>query len=110
MCDAISTPDAVKAWAPVSKQLGGRYASVLPIAEVPEGIEGTGVFAPSVAFDDKYIGDSVWAEWVPAALQKGTLKALPEPIVVKGGLESVQEGMNKQKAGVSFGKIVVELL
>lgn len=110
VCDAISTPDAVKAWAPVSKQLGGRYASVLPIAEVPEGIEGTGVFAPSVAFDDKYIGDSVWAEWVPAALQKGTLKALPEPIVVKGGLESVQEGMNKQKAGVSFGKIVIELL
>ena len=52
----------------------------------------------------------MWAEWVPAALQKGTLKALPEPIVVKGGLESVQEGMNKQKAGVSFGKIVVELL
>jgi NADPH:quinone reductase-like Zn-dependent oxidoreductase len=110
VCDAISTPNAVKAWAPVSKQLGGRYASVLPIAEVPEGIEGTGVFAPSVAFDDKYIGDSVWAEWVPAALQKGTLKALPEPIVVKGGLESVQEGMNKQKAGVSFGKIVIELL
>ena len=43
-------------------------------------------------------------------LQKGTLKALPEPIVVKGGLESVQEGLNKQKAGVSFGKIVVELV
>ena len=110
VCDAIGTPDALKAWVPVSKQLGGRYASVLPGAEVPEGIEGSSVFAPSVALADKYIGDNVWAEWVPAALQKGTLKALPEPIVVKGGLESVQEGLNKQKAGVSFGKIVVELL
>jgi hypothetical protein len=51
----------------------------------------------------------VWAKWVPEALQKGTLKALPEPIVIKGGLEATQEGLNAQKKGVSFGKIVIEL-
>lgn len=110
VCDTIGTPDAAKAWAPVYKKLGGKYGSVLPDAQgLPEGIEGTSVFGPSVALDDKYIGDVVWAKWVPEALQKGTLKALPEAIVVKGGLEAVQEAFNKQKAGVSFAKIVVEL-
>jgi NADPH:quinone reductase-like Zn-dependent oxidoreductase len=110
VCDAIGTPEAAKAWAPVYKKLGGKYGSVMPSAQgIPDGIEGATVFGPSVAFDDRYIGDVVWAKWVPEALQKGTLKALPEAIVVKGGLESVQEGLNKQKAGVSFGKIVVEL-
>ncbi|KAJ4325403.1 hypothetical protein N0V94_000745 [Neodidymelliopsis sp. IMI 364377] len=110
VCDAIGTPEAAKAWAPVYKKLGGRYGSVMPGAQgLPDGIEGTSVFGPSVALDDKYIGDVVWAKWVPEALQKGTLKAQPEAIVVKGGLDSVQEGLNKQKAGVSFGKIVVEL-
>ena len=110
VCDAIGTSDAAKAWSPVYKKLGGRYGSVMPGAQgLPDGIEGASVFGPSVALDDKYIGDVIWAKWVPEALQKGTLKALPEPIVIKGGLESVQEGLNKQKAGVSFGKIVVEL-
>lgn len=110
VCDAIGTPDAAKAWTPVYKKLSGKYGSVMPGAQgVPEGAEGASVFGPSVALDDKYIGDVVWAKWVPEALQKGTLKASPKAIVVKGGLESVQEGLTKQKAGVSFGKIVVEL-
>jgi NADPH:quinone reductase-like Zn-dependent oxidoreductase len=110
VCDAIGTPDAAKAWAPVYKKLGGRYGSVMPgAAGLPEGIEGASVFAPSVALDDKYIGDVVWAKWVPEALQKGTLKALPEPVVIKGGLEATQKGLDAQKKGVSFGKIVIEL-
>lgn len=110
VCDAIGTPDAAKAWAPVYEKLGGKYGSVMPGAQgLPDGIEGGSVFAPSVALDDKYIGDVVWAQWVPEALQKGTLKAMPEAVVVKGGLEAVQEGLDKQKAGVSFGKVVIEL-
>lgn len=110
VCDAIGSSDAAKAWSPVYKKLGGKYGSVMPGAEgLPDGIEGSSVFAPSIALDDRYVGDVVWAKWVPEALQKGTLKAQPEAIIVKGGLESVQEGLNKQKAGVSFGKIVIEL-
>lgn len=110
VCDAIGTPEAAKAWTPVYEKLGGRYGSVMPGATgLPAGIEGASVFAPTIALDDKLIGDAVWAEWVPAALQKGTLKASPEAIVIKGGLDAVQEGLNKQKAGVSFGKVVVEL-
>ncbi|OAK97050.1 GroES-like protein [Phaeosphaeriaceae sp. SRC1lsM3a] len=110
VCDCIATPDALKAWAPVYKKLGGRYGSVLPHEKgLPEGIEGTGVFAPSVALADKYVGDAVWGKWVPEALESGALKALPGPVVIKGGLSSVQKGYDEQKKGVSFGKIVVEL-
>lgn len=107
VCDAVG---AVSAWAPVSAKLGGRYGSVLPFSEgVPEGVEGESVFAVSVAFADKYIGDAVWAEWVPEALEKGTLKAVPEPLVVGKGLEAVQKGYDEQKKGVSFRKVVIEL-
>lgn len=110
VCDAIATPDAVKAWAAIYKKLGGRYGSVLPgVTGLPEGIKGGSVFAVSVAFADKFIGDAVWANWVPEALEAGTLKAVPEPVVIKGGLQAVQEGYNAQKKGVSFGKIVIEL-
>jgi NADPH:quinone reductase-like Zn-dependent oxidoreductase len=110
VCDAIGSPDATAAWAPVYKKLGGRYGSVLPENDsLPDGIEGTTVLGPSVALDDRYIGETVWAKWVPEALKSGALKALPGPIVIKGGLDSVQKGYDEQKKGVSFGKIVVEL-
>jgi len=110
VCDAISTPEAVAAWTPVYQKLGGRFGSVLPGVEgIPEGIQGTSVFAPSVALADKYVGDVVWAQWVPEALEKGTLKAVPEPLVVGKGLDAVQKGYDEQKKGVSFRKVVIEL-
>ncbi|KAF1830570.1 zinc-binding oxidoreductase CipB [Decorospora gaudefroyi] len=110
VCDTIGTPDAAAAWAPVYEKLGGRYGSVLPQNDsFPKGIEGSSVFGPSVAFDDKYIGDVVWAKWVPEALEKGTLKAVPEPLVVGKGLEAVRKGYEEQKKGVSFRKVVIEL-
>jgi NADPH:quinone reductase-like Zn-dependent oxidoreductase len=110
VCDTIGTPDAAAAWIPVYKKLGGRYGSVLPAPEgLPEGIEGASVFAPSVALADKYVGDVVWAKWVPEALEKGTLKPVPEPLVVGKGLDAVQKGYTEQKKGVSFRKVVIEL-
>lgn len=107
VCDAIG---AWEGWVPVSERLGGRYGSVALIQDkVPKSIEGDAVFAVSVALADKYVGDVVWAQWVPEALEKGTLKAVPEPLVVGKGLDAVQKGYDEQKKGVSFRKIVVEL-
>jgi len=94
VCDSIGTPESAQGWTPVYKKLGGRYGTVLPDAQgLPEDIQGAPVFAISVALADKFIGDAVWGKWVPEALEAGTLKALPEPIVIKGGLESVQKGV-----------------
>lgn len=110
VCDCIGTPDAAEAWAKIYNKLGGRYGSVMPGAQgMPEGIQGESIFAPSVAYADKYIGDAVWAKWVPAALESGALKAMPGPKVIKGGLEAVQQGLDEQRKGVSFAKIVVEI-
>ncbi|PVH90795.1 hypothetical protein DM02DRAFT_402634 [Periconia macrospinosa] len=111
VCDCIGTPDAAKAWTPVYKKLGGRYGSVLPGAEgLPEGIEGGSVFAASVALADKYIGEVVWAKYIPEALANGSFKAKPDPTVVGHGLEKIQPGMDKlKKDGASFTKYVVTL-
>jgi NADPH:quinone reductase-like Zn-dependent oxidoreductase len=110
VCDCIGTPQAAGAWSPVYKKLGGRYASVLPDAKgLPDGIKGASVYAPMVARSDREVGEAVWGKWVAEALEKGTLKPKPDAIVVGKGLEDIQKGFDKQKEGVSFRKVVVEL-
>ena len=109
VCDCIGIPPAVHAWSPVYKKLGGRYGSVMPEPKgLPDGIEGGFVFAPTVALSDRYVGEAVWGKYIPQALEKGIFKG-PEPTVIEGGLEKVQEGMDNLKKGISFGKIVVAL-
>lgn len=43
------------------------------------------------------------------ALQNGTLRPLPEPLVVGKGLEAIHAGILRVKEGVSGQKVVVEL-
>lgn len=109
VADCISTKASADGWAPVFKELGGRYAAVMPDAPgIPEGAEGASLYAPTVAFSDREIGEKVWGAWVPKALESGLLKAVPPARVVGKGLESLQEAIDIQKGGVSFEKIVVE--
>ena len=106
VCDAIGTT----AWVPVYEKLGGRYGTVeVGVQELPEGIEGGSVYSPSVVGEGKDIGEAVWARWLPEALEKGTLKAVPEPLVVGKGLEAIPKGYAEQWKGVSFRKVVIEL-
>ena len=53
--------------------------------------------------------DAVWGKWVPGALEDGSLKCKPDPLVVGQGLDKIQEACDKLAAGVSAKKIVVEL-
>ncbi|KAH7117852.1 zinc-binding oxidoreductase CipB [Dendryphion nanum] len=109
VCDCIGIPPAVHGWTPVYKKLGGRYGSVMPeVKGLPEGIEGGSVFAPTVALSDRYVGEAVWGKYIPEALEKGIFKG-PELTVIEGGLEKVQEGLDKLKKGISFGKVVITL-
>lgn len=55
------------------------------------------------------MANAVWRDFVPKALQSGQLRAKPDPIVIEGGLEKMQESMNRQKQGVSAAKIVVRV-
>ncbi|KAF2735973.1 GroES-like protein [Polyplosphaeria fusca] len=112
VADCIGTPESTKAWTPVFEKLGGRYGTVMPDTSglgLPAGIEGGPVFAPSVVLKDTYVGEAVWGKYVPEALEKGVFKCAPEPTVIEGGLEKVQEATDLLKKGVSYGKIVVAL-
>ena len=58
---------------------------------------------------DLAVGDAVWRKYIPEALAVGKFQAKPDPFVIKGGLEKVQEGINLLRKGVSAQKIVVEI-
>ncbi|GAB7353551.1 hypothetical protein MBLNU459_g3986t1 [Dothideomycetes sp. NU459] len=110
--DSISLPESFKHCYAVLEKAGGskNMATVLPPgSSKPDGYNVNGVFAISVANQFKQVGDAVWQKWVPAALEDGSLKCLPEPLVVGSGLESVQKGLDVQKKGVSAKKVVIEL-
>lgn len=58
---------------------------------------------------DLDIGDAVWRKYIPEALEAGKFQAKPDPEVLEGGLERVQEGINILRKGVSARKIVIEV-
>lgn len=109
--DAISEEKTVRSSADIASQLGGGIVvTVLPPPEgLPENVKALGVFAITVATEHKDVGDAVWRKFVPQALAQGKLQAKPDPLLIKGGLEKVQEGLDKQKAGVSAKKVVIEI-
>lgn len=57
----------------------------------------------------RHLVDHIWHKFVPEALADGQLRPNPEPLVVGKGLESIQNGMDKLKMGVSARKLVVEI-
>jgi hypothetical protein len=67
------------------------------------------VSASNISLKEKAVGEAIWGKYVPAALASGQLVAKPDPLILKGGLSRVQEGLDILKAGVSATKIVIEL-
>jgi hypothetical protein len=58
--------------------------------------------------DHKEIAEGIWGNFLPEALKDGTIKCVPEAVVLKG-LEKVVEGVALCQKGVSAAKVVVEL-
>lgn len=67
------------------------------------------MFAGDIVHRSQFVADAVWRDYVPKALQTGQLRAKPDPIVIEGGLDKVQEGLDRLKQGVSAAKVVVRL-
>jgi hypothetical protein len=65
--------------------------------------------ALAIASQETAVADAVWKDYVYEALSDGRLQAKPDPIIVGTGLEFVQVGFDKQKKGVSAGKVVIKL-
>jgi hypothetical protein len=60
-----------------------------------------------VGFTALDVGNAVWRQYIPEALAAGKFEAKPDPIVIEGGLEKVQEGIDILRKGVSAKKIVI---
>lgn len=65
------------------------------------------MFATEISTKEKEVGEAVWQNYVPGALESGQLQAKPDPILIKGGLANMQEALDRQRKGVSAGKVVV---
>lgn len=66
-------------------------------------------FVMGAALKNSPVGPAIFAKFLPEALKSGQVRALPPPMVVGNGLESIQLAMDRQQQGVSFAKVVVTL-
>ncbi|KKY24772.1 putative zinc-binding oxidoreductase [Phaeomoniella chlamydospora] len=117
--DAISLPNTLVLSLEISTALSNgkpsKIITTLPVSEnlakkaSSSNITFQAVFAASVPFKTPEIAKAVWHTFLSPALETGRMKAAPEALVVGKGLEKIQDAMEKQKAGVSAKKIVVEL-
>jgi hypothetical protein len=56
-----------------------------------------------------HVGVKVWKDFVETGLRAGKLRPKPEPRILTGGLDVIQDALELQKKGVSAQKIVVQL-
>ncbi|KAK7224047.1 hypothetical protein V2G26_012050 [Clonostachys chloroleuca] len=104
--DAISTPDTYVHDLEILSRLGGGHLACThppPTENVAENVNAGMIFAVND------IAQPVWEEYVTPALEGGQLKCLPQPEIIGHGLEFIQEGLNRSKAGVSGRKLVITL-
>jgi NADPH:quinone reductase-like Zn-dependent oxidoreductase len=81
-------------------------ASALGVPEnKPSGVEAKMVFVTSLKDDS--VGPAIFIDFLPKALAQGSYVVAPEPLIVGKGLESLQDGIDAWKNGVSAKKIVI---
>jgi NADPH:quinone reductase-like Zn-dependent oxidoreductase len=111
--DTISSPETVLANAEIVKRTKGvgKVVATLPTPDsgLPDGVTVTVIFAGTLLFKDKALAHKLFKEWLPKALEDGTIKPKPDPEVVGKGLEAVDKAMDLGRKGVSAKKIVVSL-
>ena len=74
----------------------------------PEGVTMLNVFAITIA--KNFVGKAVYRDFLPQALRSGKYIAAPEPLVSGHGVESIQGGIDRYRAGgISAKKVVVTL-
>jgi ABC-type sugar transport system substrate-binding protein len=69
------------------------------------GIRTTSVFATSIVHNE--VSRLIYEDFLPNALSAGKYIPAPEPQIVGGGLDSIQDALDYQKQGVSARKVVV---
>lgn len=86
----------------------GSDSKIMSVGATPEGIKAKLVFGTNVTKDDK-LARALWSDFLPKALEKGTILPKPDFMVTGHGLESIQQAMDLQKKGVNARKVVVTI-
>ncbi|KAL2438969.1 Dehydrogenase orsE [Exophiala dermatitidis] len=109
--DAIGCRDTQLNTAQVLAQLGGGNMAVVlpPSDEIPATVNAKGVFATEILLQFKELGNALYHDFLPEALQSGQIKPAPKPTIVGHGLEFIQAGLDRSRQGVSAVKLVVAL-
>lgn len=111
--DAVGGGDAVEKCIEIAAVVrkGSRLVcTVRPLPDglskkLPEGVQCGQVMASEIR--NTRVGPAVFEQFLPKALEDGRFKCLPGPEVVEEGLHSLQEGLDRLKAGVAAKKLVV---
>lgn len=74
---------------------------------VPATVETKSLFAMSIFEPGNPVGQAIFQEFLPQALNSGQFVPQPEAEVVGKGVSALQDAMERHKAGVSAKKIVV---
>ncbi|KAM0264411.1 hypothetical protein ACHAPA_008337 [Fusarium lateritium] len=111
---AIYSESAIQACARIADKLGGKkqVGTVMPPGlpipgDLPDDVEI--LINDRVQFGSTETGRVLWTEWLPGALEDGSMKCMPYPEVVGRGLERIQDAVDAIGKGVSGRKLVVEL-
>ncbi|KUJ12993.1 putative alcohol dehydrogenase [Mollisia scopiformis] len=109
--DCIGTNETQIACGKIVGKIGGGRLPLLnpPQVQFPEGVDAVFVIALNVGLVNVEVGDAVWRKYIPEALAVRKFQAKPDPLIVEGGLEKVQDALDILRKGVSAKKVVVEI-
>ncbi|KAL0939587.1 Zinc-binding alcohol dehydrogenase domain-containing protein cipB 2 [Colletotrichum truncatum] len=110
--DCISEPESMEPLGAILDRTGPSKVCFIvpPKINLSKNIQWTMSLAFEIMNDKgKPVLDHVWGKFVPKAIVNKQLRPKPDPVVVGNGLEDIQAGMDKQKAGVSAKKLVIRL-
>lgn len=81
-------------------------AAALPLPEaIPSSVEAKMIWGSTLK--DNKAGAAIFIDFLPQALAQGSYLVAPEPLIIGKGLESIQDGFEIQKKGVSAKKVVI---
>ncbi|KAF5567605.1 zinc-binding alcohol dehydrogenase domain-containing protein [Fusarium phyllophilum] len=111
---AVYSDTAITACATIADRLLGKkcLGTILPPGLPVPGTTPDGVqvlINDIVLLGSTDTGKRLWVDWLPGALEDGTMKCMPHPQVVGKGLHELQNAVDTIGKGVSGKKLVVEL-
>ncbi|KAF5979225.1 oxidoreductase [Fusarium bulbicola] len=111
---AVYSDTAITACATIADRLQGKkcLGTILPPGmpipgTIPDGVQV--LINDHVLLGSTDTGKRLWVDWLPGALEDGTMECLPHPEIVGKGLEEIQHAIDAIAKGVSGKKLVIEV-